>query len=143
MYYNYCMPKELYLSELKELRKKLRSNPTNAEKELWKSIRNMQLGFKFRRQVSIGYFVVDFYCKDLALAIELDGPVHNKKIIKERDILRQEIIESSGVIFLRFTNKDIFENLDWVLNKIKKKCQQLRENNIKTSLLVENQQNHS
>lgn len=121
------MSKELYLEELKEVRKRLRKNPTATEEKLWQSIRKMQLGYKFRRQVSIGYFVVDFYCKDLNLAIEIDGGVHQQKQIKERDKIREEVIRSDGVHFLRFTVHQIENDFKKVLAIIKETCDKLRE----------------
>ena len=122
------MSKELYLPELKGLRKHLRHNLTEAEKYLWNFLRRKQLGYKFLRQVSIGYFVVDFYCKELCLAIELDGELHKKKIVNERDRLRQEIIESDNIKFLRFTNEEVFNNTDFVLLKIQEVCSKLDSN---------------
>lgn len=85
----------------------------------------MQLGYKFRRQVSIGYFVVDFYCKELALAIELDGPVHNSIAVKERDSIRQSIVETSGVFFLRLTNDEVLNQTTQTLQIIKSTCEML------------------
>lgn len=122
------MSKELYLPNLKQLRKILRKNVTNAEKYLWQFIRRKQLGYKFLRQVSIGYYVVDFYCKELAVAIEIDGQIHNQKQVKERDKFRQEIIESDGVLFLRFSNEEVFDNTEEVLLKITKVCQEIENN---------------
>lgn len=124
--YNNLMSKELYLEKLKEIRKYLRKNPTTAEEKLWQNIRKMKLGYKFRRQVSIGYFVVDFYCKDISLAIEIDGTIHNKKSVQEKDNIRQEIIESDGIFFLRFTNNEVNNKIQNVLKKIKNTCDQLR-----------------
>jgi very-short-patch-repair endonuclease len=110
---------------MKDIRQKLRKTETATEEQLWKHLRKMQLGFKFRRQVSIGNFVVDFYCKTVNLAIELDGEIHNTKEAQERDRLRQEIIESKNVIFLRFTNKEVNNNLGNVLATIQHKCNSL------------------
>jgi imidazole glycerol-phosphate synthase subunit HisF len=121
------MSKLLYLPEMREIRKKLRHNTTNAEKFLWRYIRDKQLQVKFLRQVSIGRFVVDFYCKEIGLAIELDGSIHDKKEIKERDKIRQAIIESDNVHFLRFTNEEVFNDTDVVLLKIQKACAELSQ----------------
>jgi len=119
------MTKELYLRKMKGIRKTLRENATNSEKILWQHLRKMQLGFKFRRQVSIGFFVFDFYCKTVNLAIDVDGGIHNKIDVNERDRIRQEIIESDSVVFLRFTNEEINANLDAVLDEIKNKYTEL------------------
>jgi len=120
------MNKELYLNSLKNIRKKLRKNETNSEKILWTQIRKMRLGYKFRRQVSIGYFVVDFYCKDLSLAIEVDGSIHNLIHVSNRDKFRQKIIEAKGVKFLRFSNTQVINDLEQVLKIIKNMCDILR-----------------
>ncbi len=121
------MSKDLYLPELKEIRKQLRKNMTVSERCLWKYLRKKQLGYKFRRQTSIGHFVVDFYCKDLNLAIEIDGSVHDNSLVKEKDIIRQEILESCGVIFLRFNNKDVLKNISETVDKIKNVCCEIRK----------------
>jgi len=110
---------------MREIRTTLRENPTNTEDFLWQHLRKMQLGFKFRRQVSIGYFVVDFYCKNVNLAIEIDGNIHLQEDVNERDKLRQAIIESDNVVFLRFTNEAVINNLETVLDTIKNKCTEL------------------
>ncbi len=122
------MSKDLYLPKLKEVRKHLRKKMTDAEKYLWHFLRRKQLGYKFLRQVSIGYFVVDFYCKELALAIEVDGAVHNKKNILDRDKIRQEIIETDNIKFLRFTNDEVFNNTKSVILKIQHTCSILSNN---------------
>ncbi len=83
----------------------LRKNSTPGEIEIWKAIKNKQLlGYKFRRQHPIHRFIVDFYCKELRLAIEIDGRSHDYKI--EYDKQCQEIIEQLGVSFLRFSESD-------------------------------------
>ena len=66
----------------------------------------------------MGNFVVDFYCPRLKLAIEIDGDSHLEEGAEEYDMVRQEYIESTGIKFLRFTNNDIYHNLEGVLNSI-------------------------
>lgn len=91
-----------------ENRRVLRQRQTQAEKVLWEYLRNKKLyGLKFRRQVSIATYVVDFYCSSLRLAIEIDGGVHLKEDISKMDKIRQEQIESIGITFLRFKNEEI------------------------------------
>ncbi|MCY3717840.1 MAG: endonuclease domain-containing protein, partial [Chloroflexi bacterium] len=86
----------------------LRRNPTAAEHKLWQAIRKRQLdGRKFRRQVAIGAFVVDFYCSTERLVVEVDGPIHENQQTADR--IRQELIESLGIRFVRLTN-DMVEN---------------------------------
>ncbi len=90
-----------------------------AEIVLWLKLKDKGLrGYKFRRQYSIDRFVVDFYCPKLKLAIEIDGDSHFVEGADMADKERQTIIESFGVTFLRFTNKEIHENISGVLEKI-------------------------
>ena len=104
---------------LKEIRKELRNNTTSAEGELWKFIKGGQLqGRKFRRQHSIGNFVLDFYCPSERLAIELDGQVHYSAIADNLDQERDQTLQVFGIKILRFENKDVFQNLDVVLQEI-------------------------
>lgn len=91
-----------------------------AEVILWLQLKGRQLnGYKFRRQYSIDKFVVDFYCPELKLAVEVDGDSHYVDGAKERDEGRQKIIENAGIRFLRFTNKDVYDNLNGVLYRIR------------------------
>ena len=91
----------------------------DAEVVLWSRLRNRQLGgFKFRRQYSVGPFVVDFYCAKPRLAIEVDGDSHFAPGAEAYDKRRQQYIESFGIYFLRVTNQDVFKNLDEVLWRI-------------------------
>ncbi len=99
-------------------RKILRSNMPQAEVILWSKLKGKGLGHKFRRQYSIGKFVVDFYCPKLKLAIEVDGDSHYAGGAETRDRERQKIIESYDFTFLRFTNREIYENMEGVLSKI-------------------------
>ncbi len=90
-----------------------------AEIVVWSRLKNSQLGgLKFRRQQSVGAFVLDFYCHSLKLAIEIDGDSHFQDGAQEYDLFRQRIIEQLGISFLRFTNTEVYENLEEVLRKI-------------------------
>lgn len=104
------------LIPLKERRRKLRADSTEAEKVLWKVIRNKKLGVRFVRQFSIDGYVMDFYCPKLRLAIELEGGIHQFR--KEYDELRFKYLQAFSVKILRFTNEDILHNLDAVLSNI-------------------------
>ena len=107
-----------YYEDLKENARRLRNNATPAEKELWKHLKGKQMcGYDFHRQKPIYYYIVDFYCSELLLAIELDGTIH--KDTKDKDLHRQQAIEDFGVTFLRFSNYDIFNRKDYVLEIIK------------------------
>ena len=115
------MPEKLNNKKyLKKYRKDLRNNPTKAESMLWKALQKRRLaGRKFRRQHSIGNFIVDFYCPKEKLIIELDGAVHNNTVNKEYDLKRTEYLKSYGFKILRFENYLVFEQLEMVLDAIK------------------------
>ena len=86
---------------------------------LWSKLRGKNVkGYKFRRQYSIGAYIVDFYCAEMKLAVELDGESHFIEGSEERDRKRQAFIESAGICFLRFTNTDVYERLDGVVETI-------------------------
>jgi very-short-patch-repair endonuclease len=104
---------------LNEYRKKLRNNLTSAEATLWKSLQKKQfMGRKFRRQHSINNFIVDFYCASEKLIIELDGAVHIDFAQENYDHERTLQLEKLGFIVVRFENKEVFENLEIVLETI-------------------------
>ena len=92
--------------------RKLRKNPTEAEKRLWSRLRGEQLGVRFTRQYPIGNAVVDFACRTLRLAIELDGGQHADS---EVDAVRTRMIEAQGYRVIRFWNNDVLGNTDGVL----------------------------
>jgi very-short-patch-repair endonuclease len=103
----------------KDRRRMLRINMPKAELILWSKLKGKGLDeYKFRRQYSVAQFVVDFYCPRLKLAIEVDGDSHFSEGSELCDKARQDFIESFGISFLRFNNKEIYENLDEVLSKI-------------------------
>ena len=108
-----------YNPKLKAIARVLRQNMSKAEVVLWKSLRDFQmLGYDFDRQRPIDNYIVDFYCKDLFLVIEVDGPTHDWEEVAVNDTIRQAKIESFGVAFLRFTNEEILKQLDSVLAAI-------------------------
>ncbi len=105
---------------LETFRKDLRNNGTSAEAFLWRYLsRSQQEGRKFRRQHSIGNYIVDFYCPREKLIIELDGEVHNNTNVEEKDLIRTNYIESLGFTVIRFENKIVFNHLSSVLKEIK------------------------
>ncbi|MFH1335220.1 MAG: endonuclease domain-containing protein [Candidatus Zixiibacteriota bacterium] len=94
---------------------------------MWSRLQRKQVwGYKFRRQFSVGSYVVDFYCPELKLAIEIDGASHFKEGAEDYDHNRQESIEQLGISFLRFTNSDIYKNLNGVLQSIGDKIQKVK-----------------
>jgi cyclase len=96
----------------------LRYNMTQAETVLWGYLKGNQLGAKFRRQHPIGIYIADFYCHQHKLIIELDGSIHNLPNIIQNDIERQVNLELDGLKLLRFTNEQVFNNLNKVLEDI-------------------------
>lgn len=103
----------------KEKRQRLRNDATFAEKLLWQELKGRQLlGYKFRRQHSVGPFVLDFYCPELKLAIEVDGISHDTPEAMEYDRRRQAIIEQYGIRFLRLRDELVKKNTDKALEKI-------------------------
>lgn len=101
---------------LKDKRRALRKNQTPAEAQLWKYLRVRQLqGRKFRRQHSIMYFIVDFYCPQEQLIIELDGEYHNDILQKAYDVKRTCLLQKHGFKVIRIKNQDVFNSIEMVL----------------------------
>ena len=88
------------------------------------------LGFKFRRQYGIDAFVVDFYCPSIKLAIEIDGDIHLSSDVNANDLVRQQYLEQFGISFLRFSNEEILENIESVLDIIEGKLREFKKYNI-------------
>lgn len=115
--------------ELKPKRKELRNNSTYAEVYFWQLVKGRQLdGRKFRRQTSIGSYIVDFYCPEEKLVVELDGEVHFNAEAVKYDKERTEYIESLGIKVLRFENNEVLNNTEFVLNKIRAYFRKLNDN---------------
>ena len=105
--------------EMRERRRELRNNATPEEKLLWEYLRKEKLGVKFRRQHSIGFYVVDFYCPKMKLVVELDGKYHEEENNVEYDKIRTEFFNKFGIKVIRFKNVDVNNNIEDVLAKIK------------------------
>jgi cyclase len=102
---------------IKDKAKKLRKKMTEAEKILWSKIRNRKVNrMYFRRQHPYGIYILDFFCFEANLVIEVDGLIHLRK--HEYDLERTKYIESSGLTIIRFRNADIENRIGWVLEKI-------------------------
>jgi len=100
--------------------RELRKNLTDAEKKLWALLRNRQLvGVKFRRQFSIGGYILDFYSPEYMLGIEADGGQHYEDTIRQRDEIRTKELSKFGVKILRFSDRDILNNIDGVFEAIR------------------------
>ena len=106
-------------------RRQLRAEMPPAERALWKQLRGEKLGCKFRRQTSVGAYVVDFYCARLKLAIEVDGESHVGDEAVEYDAKRQGEIEALGVEFLRFSNQQVYRELEGVVETIRARVAEL------------------
>jgi very-short-patch-repair endonuclease len=105
---------------VKSLRKELRNNSTPAESAMWELLRAGRLdGTKWRRQYSIGKYIVDFYCPKARLCVELDGDTHFTMQGDLYDLERTEYINSLGISILRFENREIWDNPERVLLTIK------------------------
>ncbi len=106
-------------SEEREKRRRLRRNVPKAEAVVWSRLKGKQLlGYKFRRQYSVGPYVLDFYCPALKLAVEVDGNSHYKISAQPGDQIRQAYVESFGTGFIRFTNEEVYQELENVLAAI-------------------------
>ena len=118
------------LSE-KEKRRRLRKKTSSSEKIVWTYLRRKQImGERFLRQFSVDYYVLDFYCPRLRLAIEIDGDSHfiNQDAI-DYDKERQDYIENLDITFLRFTNAQVNQSNDDVINEITNKVKELQNRN--------------
>jgi very-short-patch-repair endonuclease len=102
--------------------KSLRKSTTLAEQMLWHEVlRNKQLlGYKFRRQHPFNRYILDFYCHQLKLSIELDGKIHDKKTQKAYNEMRTHHLEEFGLFELRFKNSEVFKNIESVRQTIEK-----------------------
>jgi very-short-patch-repair endonuclease len=110
------------INESKYLEAKiLRRTMTPAEKRLWVRMRKNQLdGFHFRRQQIIAGFIVDFYCHEASLIVEIDGPVHKQN--KKADSQRETILRAMGFRIIRFGNEEVMENIEKVVSEIEGCC---------------------
>ena len=97
--------------------RELRKNMTPAEILIWEKIREKSLGIEFHRQVPILNYIVDFYCHEIGLVLEIDGNIHDHNFLE--DAKRQGEMEANGLHFLRFTNEEVLKNTENVLVQIK------------------------
>jgi len=112
---------------LKLVARRLRSDQTSAERKLWTALRRHGIeGFRFRRQVALFGFIVDFASFEARLIVEVDGATHSTESEVARDSRRDEILRSNGNSVLRFTNDEVFRNIEGVLETIRLKLRELR-----------------
>jgi very-short-patch-repair endonuclease len=108
-------------------RRQLRSSMPEAEVILWSRLKGRQLLYcKFRRQYSVGSYVIDFFSVEIKLAIELDGDSHFQPGAREHDRKRDQFIESFGIRIVRVLNSDVYDNLDGVLEMIGREVRERR-----------------
>ncbi len=105
------------LKQAKEMRRQM----TPAEEQLWARLRRKRLGFHFRRQQIIEGFIVDFYCHEAGLVVEVDGPIHEQQ--RDYDEKREKVLIKRGMCILRFKNEDVLGRLEETLDCIAIKCQ--------------------
>jgi very-short-patch-repair endonuclease len=107
------------LAETKARAAELRKNMTIAERVLWQQMRNRKVGgLKFRRQHPVDIFILDFYCHERKLAIEVDGEIHNNEDQKEWDENRTFELNEFGIKILRFSNDDVIFHTERVVDSI-------------------------
>ena len=107
------------INQLKDRRRNLRQTETKEEKILWAQLRNNRLGYKFKRQHSIGGYIVDFFCSEYRLIIEVDGLTHSRPDVKEYDETRDDYFKELGCTTIRFSNAEVERNTEKVLTTIK------------------------
>jgi very-short-patch-repair endonuclease len=113
------MTQEFNQPRTKATRRHLRANMPKAEIMLWSKLKGrVLLGCKFRRQFGIGPYTLDFFSPDIELAIELDGEIHQRPGRQDGDSARDTAIRAYGIRILRFSNNDIYENLEGVWEAI-------------------------
>jgi len=111
--------------QYKERRQTLRNNMPTPEIKLWQILRNKQMGYKFRRQHSIGNYIVDFYSPKLKLVIEVDGDSHYIGNAQNYDKIRDEYLNSLGIKVLRVKNSDIMNNIEGIYLYIKNEIERI------------------
>jgi very-short-patch-repair endonuclease len=117
-----------YNAKLKNLARRLRKNSTLAEVLLWQNIKGSGYGYEFHRQVPINEFIIDFYCHELQLAIEIDGYTHNYNF--DNDEIRQKQLESLGITFVRFNDYDVKHNVNDVLRALEIVISEIEEKKV-------------
>ncbi|MEK7669043.1 MAG: DUF559 domain-containing protein [Patescibacteria group bacterium] len=109
----------MYNNQIQKIRRQeLRKNQTEAENILWLKIRNRQINnLKFYRQYSVGPYILDFFCPQIRLSIELDGEQHKDTVIYDKE--RENFLKDKDIITIRFWNKEVLDSTEKVLNTIK------------------------
>jgi very-short-patch-repair endonuclease len=112
---------------LRPLAQRLRREGTRGEILLWQQLRNRQLGVQFHRQVPVGRYIIDFFCHELMLAIEVDGSSHRHPAADSSDLKRQASLSQLGIRFLRFDEQTVVRKTDTVVRAIAGRIEELQE----------------
>ena len=116
------------LKEQTDLRKSLRNNATIPEAILWRRLKDKQVnGLKFRRQFGVGPYVLDFYCPEIRLSIELDGEVHNNYSAENHDNIRTSFLNENNIKELRFKNDVVYHNIEGIVEESLRYQQRMKE----------------
>jgi len=122
-------PHITYNKSLTEKARDLRQQPTPAEKQFWYVIREMPFSktYAFNRQKPIGEYIVDFYCHELGLVVEIDGDTHSGPEAEARDQNRTEFLESKGLRVIRFTNHEVLNSIEGVIQILIRTLEEIKE----------------
>lgn len=115
---------------LKQHRRDLRKRMTQSETLLWSRLRGGQSGVRFRRQYSVGNYIVDFCCPRLKFVVELDGITHQDEKVQDHDSRKEKYLSSRGFVVLRFSDNEVLENTDSVLDVIYQRCRSIEPKNL-------------
>ncbi len=110
------------LKRTQVLQERLLEEMTWPERILWSRLRSRQIGYSFQHQAIMLEFVLDFYCPKAKVAVELDGPIHDRPEKRQHDAIRDDILTRSGIDVLRFPNSDVFKGMSAVLLRIWEHC---------------------
>lgn len=108
--------------------RELRNRATRSERQLWRELKGRQvLGYDFHRQKPVDHYILDFFCHELLLGIEIDGYTHASDEAKERDRLKDKRMAELGIHVLRFTDEEVCQNTDRVVEKVREYILQKRD----------------
>jgi len=116
------MKSEFSLQEKRDFARNMRRNMTRAEQTLWWKLSHNHFGYRFCRQFPLRGYIVDFYCGQLRMVIEVDGSVHEDENVAANDEQRERILENYGFQVLRFSNEDVLDHLTVVLTRLWDEC---------------------
>ena len=117
-----------YNSKLKILARNKRNNSTKSEVMLWQRLRDKQMmGYDFDRQKPVDNYILDFFCYDLMLGIELDGLTHSDEHVYTKDILKEKRLTELGIAVLRFNNYEVLNDIENVIRAIEVFAERMRE----------------